>query len=101
MAKTLIISMMDRGNVGIIRSPVRASILPDRAPTHGQSGGVANSLDKAKARSGWRGTRARCPYIRKMRHSASCVMAGGGGVANEPAALPCITAQEEAGGHAD
>src|SRR5271157_4743405 len=25
----------DRGNVGIIRSPVRASILPDRSPRHG------------------------------------------------------------------
>jgi hypothetical protein len=38
-----------RGNVGIIRSPVRASILPDRAPTPGPNGGVADSLDEAKA----------------------------------------------------
>ena len=29
MAKTLVISTMDRGKIGIIRSPVRASILPD------------------------------------------------------------------------
>ena len=29
MTETPVVSMMDRGNVGIIRSPVRASILPD------------------------------------------------------------------------
>jgi hypothetical protein len=29
--RTKVVSMIDRGNVGIIRSPVRASILPDRA----------------------------------------------------------------------
>ena len=28
----------DRGNVGIIRSPVRASILPDRSRPRGQCG---------------------------------------------------------------
>jgi hypothetical protein len=55
MAKTLVVSMIDRGNVGIIRSPVRASIPPDRAPSHGPNGVVADTLDEAKAafRAAW------------------------------------------------